>query len=92
LAIKGRCHDTLVRHPRFTAIPRFEDRLLKLLLRPLDRWDHPRVVDALAKSPQAYMGIERMFGKIGTFLHHPFDEVDTYDTIADDVFHRGVAN
>src|SRR5690606_4989140 len=74
-----RAFGSLVRHPRFTAIPDYELRLMELLPCPL-AWYHKRdIVDVLCNSSRAYVSMESRLLSYAPFEQCGNDEVDRLD-------------
>ena len=77
----------LRKHPRFSAIPNFDLRLVELLRHEM-AWFHKRdLVDALSESPRSYICHETMLFHAVPFEHFLRDEVDRLEDYADRLFH-----
>jgi hypothetical protein len=80
----------LRQHPHFDAIPHIRDRLLEILIRheELRYWHREEILGLLRDWPPAYLQFEAEVFRRAVFDHSYDDKIETYDEVADALFHR----
>lgn len=81
-----RAFNSLTKHPRFTRISNYEDRLMEILSFNLAWFNRDDIIKALSKSCRSYIKLETILMKSAPFEHYSWDEVDRLSDVVESLF------
>jgi len=81
-----RAFNSLKKHPRFTKIPNYEDRLMEILYCNLAWFNRDDIIKALSGSRRCYVRLETILMRSAPFEHYHWDEVDRLSEAAEKLF------
>ena len=82
----ARAVHSLIKHPRFSAIPHIATKLEELMRLSLPDYETRAVLTAFASHPRAYITLEELLLRTVVFEHYHEDQVDRLDDAADRLF------